>query len=296
MKSGPVRTLGLMLSLICLVILAQAQVKLPQKSPAASVSYTVGLTTVTINYSSPAVQERKLWGALVPYGEVWQAGDNAATTISFDTDVNVEGEDLDAGTYAFFLIPRPGESKWTAIFNKEHDQWGASEYNAAHDAVRVDIKPQFQTVNQERLTYSIHDQDLDKGYIKLAWGKARVYLRFRVYVEEEALTNIKEALETADEDEKWVIYAQGANFLLENELDPRQAMEWADKSTKLHDHSWNWYVKARLQAKAGDYSGALASAARSSEAGAANPRDTFFKNSRQEITANVNEWKRKLGG
>lgn len=295
MKYGLVRTLGLTLCLICIVCLAPAQVELPQKSPAASVSYTVGLTTVTINYSSPAVQERRLWGSLVPYGEVWRAGANAATTISFDTDVNIEGEDLDAGTYAFFLIPRPGDAKWTVIFNEDHDQWGAFKYDESKDALRLDIKPQFQTVNQERLTYSIHDQDLDKGYIKLAWGKARVYLRFRVYVEEQALTNIKEALETAPEDEKWVIYAQGANFLLENDLDPRQAMEWADKSTKLYDHSWNWYVKAQLQAKAGDYSGALASAARSSEAGASNPRDTFFKNSRQEISAKVADWKRKLG-
>ena len=72
-------------------------------------------------------------------------------------------------------------------------------------------------------------------------------------------------------------------------------MEWADKSTKLYDHSWNWYVKAQLQAKAGDYSGALASAAKSSEAGASNPRDNYFKNSRQEISAKVSEWKRKLG-
>lgn len=273
----------------------QAQVELPQKSPAASVSYTVGLTKVTIDYSSPAVRERRLWGELVPYGEVWRAGANAATTITFSTDVNVEGEDLDAGTYSFFLIAKPGDAKWTAIFNNETDQWGTTEYDDGDDEVRVDIKPQFQTANQERLTYSVHDQDLDKGYIKMAWGKARVYLRFRVDVEEQSLLNIKEALEVADESEKWVIYAQGANFLLEHDMDPRQAMEWADKSTKLHDHSWNWYVKAQLQAKAGDYSGALASAAKSSEAGASNPRDNYFRNSRQEISAKVGEWKRKLG-
>ncbi|MDX1408585.1 MAG: DUF2911 domain-containing protein [Saprospiraceae bacterium] len=290
------RTAFSMIILVCACLsTSYAQVQLPQKSPAASVSYTVGLTTVTINYSSPAVNDRRLWGSLVPYGKVWRAGANAATTITFSTGVNVEGEDLDAGTYSFFLIPRPGEEKWTAIFNQRADQWGATEYNQAQDAARVDIKPQFLTANQERLTYSIHDQDLDKGYIKLAWGTARIYLRFRVYVEEQAMTNIKEALETAKEDEKWVIYAQGANFLLEHDLDPRQAMEWADKSTKLYDHSWNWYVKAQLQAKAGDYSGALASAARSSEAGAANPRDNYFRENRSEISSKVTEWKRKLG-
>ena len=283
------------LTLTCAALFAQGP-KLPQKSPAASVGYTVGLTDIDIEYSSPAVNDRKIWGKVVPYGELWRAGANAATTIEFSTDVNLEGKELAAGKYAFFLITREGkDAEWTAVFNKVHDQWGAYRYDESQDALRVDVKPQFKSVNQERLTYSIHDQDVDKGYIKMAWAKARVYLRFKVDVLEPALASVDEALEDASEEDKWVILAQGASFLLDNEWETRQAMEWADKSTSLFDHSWNWYIKARAQAASGDYSGALASVEKSKQVYEANSEDNFYKNAQDEITKNVADWKAKAG-
>ena len=102
------------------------ELELPRKSPKASISYSVGLTDITINYSSPSVRERAVWGKLVPWGKVWRAGANEATTVEFSTDVYVEGELLPAGKYSFFLIPKK-EEKWTAIFNKVAYQLGAYE-------------------------------------------------------------------------------------------------------------------------------------------------------------------------
>ena len=283
------------LSLTCVVLFAQGP-KLPQKSPAASVGYTVGMTEINISYNSPAVDEREIWGNIVPYGEIWRAGANSATTIEFSTDVNVEGQSLPAGKYAFFLIPAEGaDAKWTVIFNKTHDQWGAYRYDEAEDALRVEVKPQFKSVNQERLVYSIHDQAIDKGYIKMAWEKARVYFRFKVDVLEPAMASMDEALENASEEDKWVVYAQGASFLLDNEWETRQAMEWADKSTSMFDHSWNWYIKARAQAASGDYSGALASVEKSKQVYEANDEDDFYKNAEEEIAKNVADWKAKAG-
>jgi len=232
---------------------AQSDLQLPQKSLKASCALTVGLTDIEISYSSPTVAGRTIWGGLVPYNEVWRAGANAATTLEFSTDINIEGTVLPAGRYAFFIIPRQGDEEWTAIFNKQADQWGTYKYDPSKDEARINFKPQMKSVDEERLVYSIHDQGVDKGYIKLAWGKARIYLRFRVDVLEPALANVDAALETAKEEEKWIIYAQGASFLLDNDWQIRQAMEWADKSTRLHDHSWNWYVKARAQAASGHH-------------------------------------------
>lgn len=273
-----------------------SQLELPRKSPKASVSYTVGLTGITIEYSSPAVNDREIWGSLVPYNEVWRAGANEATTITFSTDVVIEGKELPKGRYAFFIIPRRGEdAQWTAIFNREADQWGAFQYDEKKDALRIDVRPQFKQVNQERLEYSIHDQGMDRGYIKMAWEQVRVYLRFKVDVLEKALDNIYDALDKADADEKWVIYAQGADFLLENDIETRQAMEWADKSTSMHDHSWNWYIKAQLQAKVGDYSGAVTSAEKSAEIGMTNEKDNFYQNAQKEIEEKVTLWKKKSG-
>ena len=273
------------------------RVDLPRKSPKAGVSYTVGLTQIDIRYGSPSVNDRQLWGSLVPYGEIWRAGANEATTITFSTDAIVEGEELSAGTYSFFVIPKRGtDSDWTVIFNKVADQWGAYKYDESRDALRVDVKPRFSDANVERLTYSIHDQGLDKGYIRLTWGDMRLYVRFLVDVLDQALTNVDEAIERAEENERWMIYAQGASFLLDNDLETRQAMEWADKSTSLYEHSWNWYIKARAQAKSGDYSGAISSASRSAEIGLANPDDTYYEDNRREIQGSVNQWKEKIGG
>lgn len=267
---------------------------LPQKSPAASVSYTIGLTKISIEYSSPAVKDRTIWGEVVPYDALWRAGANKATTVEFSTDVSLEGKPLVAGKYAFFVIPQGGDdAKWTIVFNKVSDQWGAYQYDEAQDELRIDIKPQFKKVNQERLTYSIHDQTIDKGYFKMAWGKARLYVRFKVDVLEAALANVDTALEEAEEDDKWAIYARGASFLLDLEKETKQAMEWADKSTSMHEHSWNLYIKAQAQAASGNYSGAVATAAKSAEVGMANEDDNYYQNSQAEIEKSVAEWKTK---
>ena len=151
------------------------ELELPRKSPKASVSFTVGLTNVEINYSSPSVNDRKIWGKLVPYGKIWRAGANEATTIEFSTEVNVEGEKLEAGKYAFFLIP--DEDEWIAIFNKNYDQWGTYQYDESQDVARINVIPRFTDANQERLNFSISDQSPEQGYIKFAWGTARLYLR-----------------------------------------------------------------------------------------------------------------------
>ncbi|RLD21689.1 MAG: hypothetical protein DRI69_03400, partial [Bacteroidetes bacterium] len=249
---------------------------------------------ISIDYSSPAVKDRTVWGEVVPYDAIWRAGANKATTIEFTTDVSLEGKPLPAGKYAFFAIPKAGDdAKWTVVFNKVSDQWGAYQYDEAKDALRVDVKPQFKKVNQERLTYTLHDQTADKGYFKMAWGKARLYVRFKVDVLEAGLANVDKALEEAKDEDKWAIYANGASFLLDLEKETKQAMEWADKSTSLREHSWNLFVKAQAQAASGDYSGAVATAAKSAEVGMANEDDHYYENSKAEIEKAVAEWKTK---
>ncbi len=272
-----------------------AQIELPRESPKAGVSYQIGLTDIAVTYASPAVKGREIWGELVPYNAVWRAGANEATTIEFSTDVNMEGENLPAGKYAFFLIPHEGDQAWTAIFNKISDQWGAFSYDANHDALRVDVKPTFNNGVQERLMYSIHDHDTDKGYIKFAWGDVRLYLRFKVDVLAAAMENILTAIEEAPEDKKWVMYAQGANFLLEVDQNMRQALQWADMSTSRRNSAWNWWVKAQLQAKSGDLTSAVSSAQKSIDLGESAGTDGFYNRSKAEITSKLDSWKKELG-
>src|SRR5215475_4305532 len=120
--------------------LAQApRLSLPDPSPHATVSQRVGLTDITIDYHRPAVNKRKIWGALVPYDEPWRAGANENTTITFSSPVTVGGKQHPAGTYAFFIIPTA--KTWTVALSNFSGAWGAFTYDPKEDAVRFTVTP-----------------------------------------------------------------------------------------------------------------------------------------------------------
>ena len=129
----------------------------PKPSPAATATGKIGTSAVTVNYSSPAVKGRPIWGGLVPYGQVWRAGANEATTVEFSKDVMVEGKALPAGKYGFFMLPT--EKQWTVIFNKVPNQWGAFKYDQKQDALRVMVTPR-KTALTERLAYEVTPKGL----------------------------------------------------------------------------------------------------------------------------------------
>ncbi|OGU70823.1 MAG: hypothetical protein A2V93_07810 [Ignavibacteria bacterium RBG_16_34_14] len=146
-------------------------------SPKAFVMQVVGLTEVKIDYSRPGVKKRTIWGELVPYDKVWRTGANEATTMSFASDVLIEGKKLPAGKYSFFAIPTKDE--WTLIFNKVADQWGAFEYNEAEDALRISVKPQSNGF-QEWLTYSFTKTGDKSAIVNLEWEKLKVPFKVEV--------------------------------------------------------------------------------------------------------------------
>lgn len=131
-------------------------------SPAMTAEGSVGDAKVTVNYSSPAVKGRMIWGDLVPLGQVWRAGANEATTFTTTKDLLVEGKKLPAGTYSFFIIPDEGQS--TFIFNKVAKQWGAFNYDAAEDQLRVNVASGQSSTMEERLKYEVKD-----GKLVVSW-------------------------------------------------------------------------------------------------------------------------------
>ncbi len=142
--------------------------KSKRPSPPAKTTGKVGATTITIDYSQPSVKGRKIFGELEPYGTVWRAGANEATTFEVSKDVKIEGQALPAGKYAFFAIP--GEDEWTLIFNKEPKQWGVYKYEESKDALRVKVKPKKTPSLTEKLTYTIDK----KGKVALLWENTEV--------------------------------------------------------------------------------------------------------------------------
>jgi hypothetical protein len=130
--------------------------KASRPSPPATASGKIDGANITINYSSPSVKGRNVWdpsGSLAPYGKVWRAGANEATTFETDKEIKVEGKTLPAGKYGFFAIP--GEKEWTVIFNKTANQWGAFKYDQAQDQLRVMAKPRKSAKMNERLAYDV---------------------------------------------------------------------------------------------------------------------------------------------
>lgn len=158
-------------TLLALPALGQRGADKARVSPNASVSQTIGVTEVTVSYGRPGVKGRTIWGELVPYGEVWRTGANEATTISFSKDVTIEGEPLPAGTYALFTIPKEGE--WTIVFSKNAQQWGAFDYDAKQDALRVKVKPQ-PASPQEWMSFSFEDLSANGAAAVLRWEKLAV--------------------------------------------------------------------------------------------------------------------------
>lgn len=154
-----------------LLTLAQNGNKTNRPSPPATASGKIGDALVTIEYSSPAVKNRKVWGELVPYGKVWRAGANEATTIEFSQDVQIEGRHLAKGKYSLYTIP--GETNWTVIFNKATGQWG-TEYDERRDALRVSVKPRKSAKMHERLTYVVA-----KNGILLRWENLELPVKIK---------------------------------------------------------------------------------------------------------------------
>lgn len=147
---------------------AIAQDNATRPSPPAQVTQKVGDATVSINYSQPSVKGRKVWGGLVPYGQVWRTGANEATTFEVNKDVKIEGMTLPAGKYGFFTIPN--EKEWTIIFNKVPNQWGAFKYDDKQDALRVNVKPKKSSKFNEKLVYEVSP----KGKVEILWENAEV--------------------------------------------------------------------------------------------------------------------------
>lgn len=152
-------------------VFAQAD-KSKRASPPATATGKVGDATITIDYSSPSVKGRKIWGDLVPYDKVWRAGANEATLFTTDKDIKVEGKSLPAGKYSLYAIP--GEKEWTFILNSQTGQWGikmngSTSEDPAKDVIRVTVKPGKAKSFTEHLTYTV-----DKKGFALVWENLEV--------------------------------------------------------------------------------------------------------------------------
>jgi Protein of unknown function (DUF2911) len=229
---------------------AHADLELPRPSPTAKLTQQVGLTEVTVDYSSPGVKARKIWDGVVPYEKMWRTGANAATKITFTKDVMIADKPVPAGSYALFTIPSKGA--WTLILNKKADQPGTgSDYKADQDLLRVPLHPKAAPF-RERLAFIFSDMTDDKASLDLEWEKLRLSIPIAVATSTQALANITNAV-----DNTWRTYANAARYLLETKKDYDTGLKYADQSLALHEDWFNDWLKAALLAAKGDYKDAV---------------------------------------
>ena len=147
-------------------------------SPPATAMAMVGDAHIHIDYSSPGVRGRTIFGELIPYGELWRAGANQATFIETNKNLLINGQTLAAGKYALFAIPN--KDKWTLIINKNWDQHGTDKYDVVDDVLKMEVQVA-QTDNlQEHLEYQVTKTDNQSGIISLAWENSKIELPFKV--------------------------------------------------------------------------------------------------------------------
>jgi tetratricopeptide (TPR) repeat protein len=229
------------LSLSAQISRAQTILDLPRDSQRAQVMQRVGLTSITISYHRPLVKGRKVWGGLVPFGQVWRAGANENTTIEFSDPVSIEGQSLAKGIYGLHTIP--GENEWTLIFSKNSTQWGSFFYNQAEDALRVTVKPQASDIH-EALTYDFDEVGPDSTTITLRWEKLAVPFHVGVNLKEIVSRSLQEQLRGGSH-WIWESWDEAASYLLDNGGNLEEALKDADHSIQVEERFDNVMTRSR---------------------------------------------------
>jgi len=235
------------------LLLAQAPaLVLPEASPRAQISQKVGLTDIEVIYHRPAVNGRKVWDGLVPYGQIWRAGANENTVVAFSTPVSVGGNTLPAGRYGLHMLPTATE--WTVIFSSQSQGWGSYSYEPKEDVARVKVTP-VASEPTERLAYTF-DEPENKGVtLSLRWEKLRIPIRIEVDTNQAVVLSLRDQLRGLAQffPECW---SGAAGWCLRNDVNLEEAQKWVDRSLALRESFAGLRIKAALMEKKGDAAGA----------------------------------------
>lgn len=215
---------------------------LPRQSQHALIVQRIGITDITINYHRPLANGREVWGKLVPYGQVWRAGANENTTITFSDPVSVEGQALDKGTYGLHMIP--GENQWTVIFSKASKDWGSFNYKQDEDALRVTVKPAAAELH-DALTYDFDDVKSDSAVVTLRWEKVAVSFKVAVKVNDLVTASIHRQIHGLSQ-YYWEGWDDAAGYFLANKINLDEALKDEDHSIQAEERYDNLLNKSRI--------------------------------------------------
>lgn len=232
----------------------QAQAKLPPASSTTKIEQGIGIKKVSLTYQRPNMNNRSIFGGLVPYDQVWRTGANNIPAITFEEEVTIAGNKVPAGTYGLFTIPTKGD--WTIILSKKPEQWGAYQYNQNEDLLRFQAKSKQLSDKVETFTIAFENVTSTGADLTLAWENTKVSFPITVDQSKEIIAGIEEAMKGEKKP-----YFAAAQYYYNNNLDINKAVEWiteADKGNTKAPHIKYW--KARILLKSGDKAEAIKTA------------------------------------
>jgi hypothetical protein len=255
----------------CLLFTAEAQLKTPAPSPTQNVKQDFGLASIELSYSRPAVKGRKIFGDLVPYGQVWRTGANQATTITFGDEVTIGGVKLPAGKYGVLTIP--DKKSWTIIISKQTDITNPQGYKKDMDAVRVTSNVSSTKATVESFTMQFANVKPTTCDLQIMWDKSAVVLPIATEIDGKIMANIEKEMK-GDKPP----YFEAAMYYMNNGKDLNQALSWFNKAVEAQpDAFWVQHQWANCLAKLGQKNEAKAAALKSKELAMAAKNDDYVK-------------------
>lgn len=236
------------------------QIQMPQASPSAKIIQKVGLTDVSVDYSRPSTKGRKIFGELVPFGEVWRTGANGATVMTFSTDVTVGGQNVPAGSYALYSIP--GKNDWTIILSKNTKLWGAIGYQQSEDQVRFVVDASKTSKKYETFDIAFNNFTDNSADVSMKWETTRVDFNIATEVDPIVMADIKKLVIDTDTTDPALLF-QAASYYFTNSKDLNQAYTWVKASTDSDPKYWTVHLRAKIEMALGMKTEALDSATKS---------------------------------
>lgn len=276
-----------LLSFAAFMAFSQAQVTTPPASVPAEYDVTVGLTNIELEYNRPNVNDRKIFGDLVPYGEIWRTGANSNSTIKFSDDVVIDGQTLKAGKYAIYT--KPQQDSWEVYFYTDNENRGLPEkWDDAKVALKTKAKVHKLPLQVETFSISIDDIKNDNAKLNFIWSDVYVEVKIEVPTDKKVLASIDATLKNSPKPED---YLAAANYFFSTDKDIQQAKKWIDEGMKnvKEPRFWQLRQQSLIYAKSGDKKGAISLAQRSLDLAKAAGNTDYVKMNEDSIK----DWSKK---
>ena len=265
--------------------ITKLKITTPQPSPKATVEQRVGLTDVSVEYSRPGVKGRAIFGDLVPFGKTWRTGANSNTKVTFSSDVSIDGQTLNAGSYGLYTVPN--ENSWEVMFYSESDNSGVPrDWDDTKVIAKTSVEVYSMPMNVETFTITFDDVSGTSAVIGILWEKTYVGIKFEVPTDKLVSDTIAAVMAASPEVGD---YYNAAIYYRQQDLDIKKANEWMEKAMSLTEKPAFWQLRQQslIYAKMGDTEKAIAVAEKSLEISKAAGNEAYIKMNTQSLA----EWK-----